>query len=108
MSKLSRRELLRLGLGTTVAGSALVAWMTRRQVEAKGVAPQNTPPGKSILLFNPPRKPTAQNALPTRLLGQPDRRVTIRTRWCFVADAPFQRASRAGRCHRRARSGIRA
>lgn len=78
MSNLSRRELLRLGLGTTLAGSALTAWLTRRQVEAKGAALQSTSAQKPLAKPNPPQaQSTSQDALPTRLLGQTGQRITL-------------------------------
>ena len=78
MSKFSRRELLRLGLGTTVAGSALAAWIARpqtKQAAAKQTAPKN---GKLVDASRERKaQPKQPNALPTRELGQTGQRVSI-------------------------------
>ncbi|HEX8465993.1 MAG TPA: aldo/keto reductase [Abditibacterium sp.] len=85
MPKFSRRELLRLGLGSSVAGTALGAWLLRREAEATQTVSQTAPqigprapkPGvepKSKALTDAAASP---GALPTRLLGQTGQRISI-------------------------------
>ncbi len=78
MSKFTRRELLRLGLGTSVAGSAFAAWMTRPRAEVNQISTPD-PPLQAPELEKPRAagKSESQPALPTRFLGQTGQRVTI-------------------------------
>lgn len=79
MSKLNRRDFLRLGVGTTLAGSAFAGCLRRPQAAATGEPPVETVPAKAppTAIRKMATSAPSKELLATRPLGQTGKRISI-------------------------------